>query len=69
VRIYVNDPTQREALHAALLEAQCLSVSVGEDALEVSYPSAHDEREALIELRFFVRAWQAGRPETQIRLA
>jgi predicted short-subunit dehydrogenase-like oxidoreductase (DUF2520 family) len=69
VRIYVNDPIQRQELHAALLAARCLSVAVEDDALEVSHPAAHDEKEALIELTFFVRAWQAGRPEAQVELA
>ena len=69
MRIYVTDPIQREELHAALLAAQCLSVAVRDDALEVSHPAAHEAKEELIELTFFVRAWQAAHPGAQIRFA
>ena len=30
--------------------------------LDVAHPAAIDEREELIELRFFLRAWEAARP-------
>jgi hypothetical protein len=69
VRDYVNDPTQRKELQAALLAARCDSVAVGEDALEVSHPFALDEREEVIELTFFLKAWQAARPGMRLELA
>ena len=68
VRVYVNDPTRRGELHAALLEVSCLAVVVGDDALDVTHPSAFDEREALIELTFFLKVWKNARPRAQVEL-
>jgi hypothetical protein len=68
VRVYVNDPGRLEELRAALAEASCLSVAVDDDTLDVAHPSALDEREALIELKFFLRAWQAARPGALVEL-
>jgi hypothetical protein len=66
VRIYVDDRSQLAALRAALHDAWCVSVRVGDDAVEVSHPHALDTREELIELTFFVRAWQAARPGVEV---
>jgi hypothetical protein len=68
VRVYVNDSTRLAELHADLLEARCLSEAVGDNVLDVVHPPAHDEREALIELTFFLRAWQAARPGAKVEL-
>lgn len=68
VRVYVNDPSRLEELRASLLEARCISVPVADDALDVAHPSALDAREALIELRFFLKAWQDARPGARIEL-
>ena len=62
MRVYVNDPARLEELQAALREAQCVSISIDDDTLDVTHPPALDEREARIELTFFLRAWQAARP-------
>lgn len=68
MRVYLNDPTQLLELQVALREARCTSVAAGEGALEVAHPAALDEREELIELKFFLRAWQAARPGAQVEL-
>jgi hypothetical protein len=68
VRVYVNDPNRLEELRDALLDVRCFSVRVGVDLLDVTHPSALDEREALIELTFFLRVWEADRPGTQVEL-
>ena len=68
MRVYVNDPARLEELQAALREASCISVPIDDGTLDVTHPSALDEREALIELSFFLRAWQAGRPGALVTL-
>jgi hypothetical protein len=66
VRIYVNDRTRLAELQAALSRAHCVLVAIAEDALEVTHPCALDTREELVELTFFVRAWQATRPDVEV---
>ena len=64
--IRVSDSECRDELAADLLRGDCAATPVGADTLEVVHPSAHDRREALTELTFFVRAWQARRPGLRI---
>jgi hypothetical protein len=56
-------------LSEALLHGDCLCVPAQDETCEVLHPYAADEREAKIELAFFLRAWQLGRPGPQAELA
>jgi hypothetical protein len=56
-------------LAEALLHGDCLCVPAQDETCEVLHPYAEDEREAKIELAFFLRAWQLGRPGLQAELA
>jgi hypothetical protein len=66
VRIYVNDRRRLAELQAALSRARCVPVAVGDNALEVTHPCALDTREEHVELTFFLRAWQAARPDVEV---
>jgi hypothetical protein len=65
VRIYVKDPAQLAELHAALHEASCVPITVAEGTLDVTHPHALDGHEELVELTFFVKAWQSARPTSK----
>jgi hypothetical protein len=66
VRIYVSDQLRLAELATALSKARCTSVAVGDDALDVTHPHALDTREEHVELTFFLRAWQATRPDVEV---
>ena len=68
LRIQVNDPTALLELHHALRDADCSAVPVGDDTLLVTHPLALDETEARLELGFFLKAWQASRPDAEVEL-
>ena len=68
MRIRISDSSYRDELAADLLRGDCVATPVAGDALDVVHPTAHDRREALTELRFFVRAWQARRPGLHIQV-
>jgi hypothetical protein len=68
VRVYLNDPAELEELQASLRDAHCTSVAAGDGALDIAHLAALDEREESIELKFFLRAWQASRPWARVEL-
>jgi hypothetical protein len=68
MRIKLSDPIHVDELDATLREAEIDSVRADDSSLVVLYPLAIDEREAEIELTFFVKAWCARRPELQFEL-
>lgn len=56
-------------LSEALLYGDCLCLPAPDETCEVLHPYAADEREAKIELAFFLRAFQIGRPSLRAELA
>jgi hypothetical protein len=66
--IKLSDPIHVDELDATLREAEIVSVRADDSTLVVLHPLAIDEREAEIELTFFVKAWCARRPELQFEL-
>jgi hypothetical protein len=68
MRIKLSDPIHVDELDATLREAEIVSVRADDSTLVVLNPLAIDEREAEIELTFFVKAWCARRPELQFEL-
>jgi hypothetical protein len=65
MRIQISDPEAASELLDALAAAECVAEQTADDVLEVDVPwvdGEDDERQAHIELSFFVSAWQAGRP-------
>jgi hypothetical protein len=67
LRIHVNNATALAELRQALADADCSIAQVEEDTLLVTHP-LEDEAEARLELAFFLRAWQANRPDAEIEL-
>ena len=67
LRIHVNNATALAELRQALADADCSIAQVEEDTLLVTHP-LEDEAEARLELVFFLRAWQANRPDAEVEL-
>jgi hypothetical protein len=68
LRIHVNDNAPALAeLRQALMDADCSIAQVADDTLLVTHPVT-DETEARLELIFFLRAWQAKRPDAEVEL-
>jgi hypothetical protein len=68
MRIRISNSEYLDELAADLLRGDCVATPVATDMLDVVHPYAHDRREALTELTFFVRAWQARRPGLHIQV-
>jgi hypothetical protein len=71
MRLTVNDPTVLPSLLAALRRDECVVDQVGPDSAEVVFPwlrTADDARQAVVELVFFARAWEATHPGLRVRV-
>lgn len=68
MRIRLNDPGQLDELQRSLRAAECISATLAEDTLVVLHPLALDDEEERMELSFFLKAWQADRPELEVEL-
>ena len=64
MRILVDDTAERDALLAALEQAGCRPLEIGR-SLELA---AGDGDPTPLEVRFFLRAWELGRPEAGLEL-
>ena len=65
MKIRVNNPHVTDELRSALEAVDCVAARTADDTLEVEIPwieADADERQAHLELAFFVRAWQASYP-------
>ena len=60
--VHVNDPSALKSLVESLARADCSCRRAGRQTVDVAHPSAVDEREAQLELTFFLRAWAAQHP-------
>ena len=70
MRLKVTDPAAIPALVDALRAGDCVVEPV-DDGVDVLFPwiaGASDARQALVELVFFARTWEALHPGVQIRL-
>ena len=71
MRLTISDPTAVPALVTALQEGECLAEAAGDRAVEVLFPwiqTARDAQQAVLELAFFLRTWEALHPGLQISL-
>jgi hypothetical protein len=57
--VHVNRPDLVDDLVACFRSSGCAARRTGPHSCAVQHTAALDEREARIEVRFFVRAWQA----------
>ena len=72
MRLTVSDPSVVPALVAALQASECLAEPAGDGVVEVLFPwiaGARDAQQALLELLFFTRTWEALHPGLTISLA
>jgi hypothetical protein len=71
MRLSVSDPELIPALVESLRANDCVAEPMGSDQVAVLFPwlrGPHDARQALLELRFFARAWEALNPGVEIRV-
>ncbi len=68
MRIRINRPELMHDLIAALCGGDCACEPVDEGTLAVTHRTAEDEREARIELTFFLRVWAARHPTVSAEL-
>jgi hypothetical protein len=66
--VHINDPSALKPLVESLVRADCSCTPTGRRTLRVRHPSATDEREARLELTFFLKAWLAHYPGVRLRL-
>jgi hypothetical protein len=64
--VHVNDPTALKSLVDSLLRADCSCRRTGCETIEVRHPAAVNEREARLELTFFLKAWSAQHPTVRL---
>jgi hypothetical protein len=62
LRIRVVPPALRRELLESLDKGNCSAVPLPDGTFEVVHRQASTDREARLELAFFVRAWQAKYP-------
>jgi hypothetical protein len=67
-RIRITDPTLHWDLLRSLSEGDCLAVALPDGTFEVIHRHARNDREARLELSFFVRAWQTKHPHAAAEL-
>ena len=66
--VHVNRTDCVADLVAALRHSGCGVQRTGPRACRVVHSDALDEREALVEVAFFLRAWEAGHPAARTSL-
>jgi hypothetical protein len=68
MRIRVSEPTLLPELVESLARGECAAHAIDATTCEVRYDAAADDREAKIELTFFLRAWAAQRSNVRAEL-
>ena len=68
MRIRISEPRLLPDLVESLARGDCLTVPVDEATCDVVYADASDDREARIELLFFLRAWALSHREVRAEL-
>jgi hypothetical protein len=64
--VHVNDPAALKSLVDSLLRADCSCRRTSDQTIHVAHPTAVDEREARLELSFFLKAWAAQHPRVRL---
>jgi hypothetical protein len=68
MRVRISDPQLLPQLIESLLRGECAARPVDETTCEVVHASASDDREARIELTFFLRAWAGQHADVRAEL-
>jgi hypothetical protein len=66
MRVHVNDPSALRSLVDCLRRADCSCRRVGRRTVDVVHAAALDDREARLELTFFLNAWAAQHPHVRV---
>lgn len=67
--VHVNRSELVDDLVASFRGSGCLARRIGRRTCTVEHNAAHDDAEALLEVTFFLRAWQTRHPSAQASLA
>jgi hypothetical protein len=59
MRVHVSDPSVITDLVISLLKGDCVPELVAECTVDVIHPYAVDDKEARVEISFFLRAWKS----------
>jgi hypothetical protein len=62
LKLELSDEELLADLMGTLARHGCLADRIGSHACRIAYPRTWTAREAQLELRFFLRAWQANHP-------
>lgn len=68
MRVRISEPRLLPLLVESLTRGDCLTVPVDDSTCDVLHQEALDEREARLELVFFLRAWAGGYPDVRAEL-
>jgi hypothetical protein len=68
MRIRISEPRLLPHLLESLRRGDCLALPLDDATCEVVHEDAETEREARIELTFFLRAWLGAHPGAQAEL-
>jgi hypothetical protein len=68
LRIRITDSALRPDLVRSLAEGNCAAVQLLDGTVEVTHREAADDREARLELAFFVGAWLMRHPNVSAEL-
>jgi hypothetical protein len=68
MRVRISEPRLLPQLVESLNRGDCLTMRVDDATCEVVHAEASDEREARLELTFFLRAWARAYPNVRAEL-
>ena len=68
MRVRISEPRLLPQLVESLTRGDCVTVRVDETTCEVMHREALDEREARLELTFFLRAWAGAHADVRAEL-
>jgi len=69
MRVRIRDSVGLDLLVEDLRRTGCVPATVDEETVHVIHPNARDAKEAVTELSFFLRAWQARHPEVVLTVS
>jgi hypothetical protein len=68
MRVRISEPRLMANLVETLRRGDCEFARLRDDELEVTHPHAETDAVARMELRFFLRAWQAQHGHVRVEL-
>jgi hypothetical protein len=68
MKIRISEPRLMRDLVDSLVRSRCVVALLDPATCDVRCPDAYDEREARVELSFFLRSWQSTHPNVRVEL-